>query len=81
MKKFLILTSFLLMALLTGCADSGSDNGGASAATSGTITVSDQLGSNIEITNSVKQEEVWPLPLDIFYVYSQPIQNAANSVI
>lgn len=81
MKKLLILTSFLLMALLAGCADSSSDNGGASVEISGTITVPDQLGSNIEITNSVKQEEVWPLPLDIFYVYSQPIQNAANSVI
>ena len=82
MKKLLILTSFLLMALLAGCADGGSsDNGGASVEISGTITVPDQLGSNTETTDRVKQEEVWPLPLDIFYVYSQPIQNAANSVI
>ena len=80
MKKLLILISVLLMALLSGCADD-SGNGGGSVDTKGTIVVPNQLGSNIEITNNVKQEEVWPMPMDIVYTFIKPIQEVPNSVI
>ena len=79
MKKLLILTSVLLMALLSGCADDNSS--GRSVNTEGTIVVPDHLGSYIEITNNVKQEEVWPMPMDFVYTFSKPIQEVPNSVI
>lgn len=85
MKKLLILISVLLMALLSGCADdsnsSSNGNGGGSIETEGTIVVPDQLGSYIEITNNVKQEEVWPVAMDFVYTFSKPIQEVPNSVI
>ena len=86
MKKHLILISVLLTTLLSGCAEdsssgNGSGNGGGSVDTKGTIVVPDQLGSYIEITNNVKQEEVWPVAMDFVYTFSKPIQEVPNSVI
>lgn len=85
MKKLLILISVLLMALLSGCADdsnsSSNGNGGGSIETEGTIVVPDQLGSYIEITNNVKHDEVWPVPMDVVYTFVKPIQEVPNSVI
>lgn len=85
MKKLLILMSVLLMALLSGCADdsnsSSNGNGGGSIETEGTIVVPDQLGSYIEITNNVKHDEVWPVPMDVVYTFVKPIQEVPNSVI
>lgn len=80
MKKILIICLMLIMAVITGCADD-SGNGGGSVDTKGTIVVPNQLGSYIEITNNVKQEEVWPMAMDFVYTFSKPIQEVPNSVI
>lgn len=77
MKKLLILSSMLLMILFAGCADESSSN----IKLAGTIIVPNQLGSIVEITNTVKQEEVWPIPVDFAYVLMQPVDNVLNSVV
>lgn len=79
MKKLLFLTLFT--SLFIGCADDEQDENLFNFKTAGTITVPNQYGSSVEISNTVIHEEVWPIPVDFIYALTKPMEEIVNSVI